>query len=167
MFMLVSGNSFCNEVCCEIECTGIRCVFDSYSKTWKYLCGSKSGKCIFLWLWMCVFVFGCLPHCVHLFTIDDFVFLRVYVSCSGTWDMCVSWSVCWLWTVCVGVSFVCLWVCVSKQVWLNVPLSWWCECDGSIWCLGVAVCVCECVFGERLCCLKHLSNTLATAHWIL
>lgn len=61
------------------------------------------------------------------------------------------------------------------QVWLNVPLSQSCECDGGVWCLvwlcvpvSVTVCVCmrelECVFGERLCCLKHLSNTLATAH---
>lgn len=56
------------------------------------------------------------------------------------------------------------------QVWLNVSLSQSPECDGGMWCLGVAVCdsVCACVrarvFGERLCCLKHLSNTLATAH---
>lgn len=80
------------------------------------------------------------------------------------------------WVLCVSAPCVCLWVCVSKQVWLNVPLSQWCECDGGSWCFGVAVCdsvcvtvcvcarACECVFGERLCCLKHLSNTLATAH---
>lgn len=74
----------------------------------------------------------------------------------------------WRW-VCVSVF---LWVCVPMPVWLNVPLSQSCECDGGMWCLGVAVydsvCACvrarECVFGERLCCLKHLSNTLATAH---
>lgn len=145
MFMLVSGNSFCNEVCCEIECTGIRCVFDSYSKTWKYLCGSKSGKCIFLWLWMCVFVFGCLPHCVHLFTIDDFVFLRVYVSCSGTWDVCVLECVLAVDGVCGGEFCVSLGVCLKTSVvecaFVLVVWVWWQYMVPWCGCVCVWVCV--------------------------
>lgn len=56
-------------------------------------------------------------------------------------------------TECAFVSVVSVMAVCSALVWLCVTV-----------CVTVCVRVCECVFGERLCCLKHLSNTLATAH---
>ena len=53
------------------------------------------------------------------------------------------------------------------QAWLNVPLSQSRECDGGMWCLGVAVCdsVCACVRARV--CLVSGSAALSTfrIHW--
>lgn len=62
---------------------------------------------------------------------------------------------------------VFLWVCVPMQVWLNVPLSQSCECDGGMWCLGVAVCDSVCVCMRASVCLVSGSAALSTfrIHW--
>lgn len=61
---------------------------------------------------MCVCVSGCLPHCVYLFTIDDFVFLRL----APEMYVCVLECVLAMEGVC-GYGFcVSLGVCLKTSV---------------------------------------------------
>lgn len=58
---------------------------------------------------MCVFVFGCLHHCVYLFAVDDFVSQGVseLVALAPEMDACILERILAVWGMC-GDGFVCL-----------------------------------------------------------
>lgn len=117
----------------------VRCVFGSRSKIYEHICVDPSGECEHLCDCECVCLpCGCLPRCVYLFATDDSVSRG---GCEFPWHlMDMSILECALagrgWALCPRA------LCVSLGVWVNVPLSGWCECDGGVRCLGVAVCGC-------------------------